>query len=183
MPTALRIVARNTPLSPAEKSAIEALTNGLETFFPRIVSCDVHVDGPGAHHRQGMYRVRINIAVPSREIVISRQKSGSLQEALVEAFRAAGRRLEDHARRIRGDVKERASTRMGRVIRLFPDRDFGFLEFEGREIYFHRNSVRPPGFDRLRVGTRVRFAEEPGIDGPQATTLSAIRPKLAARYR
>lgn len=111
MGTPLRIVARKALLSRDHKAAIEALANGLEEFFPRIVSCDVHVDGPGAHHRQGTCSVRINIAVPSREIVISRQKGETLHEALAGAFRAAGRRLEDHAQRVRGDVKRRASRR------------------------------------------------------------------------
>jgi len=177
----LRIVSRTTPLSTAQRSAVEGLTAGLRSFFPRIVSCAVHVDGPGAHHRQGTYNVRINLSVPSREIVISRQKCGNLQEALLEAFRAAGRRLEDHARRIRGHVKSRAGSQLGRVVRLFPDRDFGFLESDGREVYFHRNSVRSPGFDRLRVGTPVRYAEEAGMEGPQAITLSVVGPSRAAR--
>jgi hypothetical protein len=107
----LRIVARRALLSPGQKAAIEALANGLEDFFPRVVSCDVHVNGPGAHHRHGSCNVRINLAVPSREIVISRQKGKNLHEALAGAFRAAGRRLEDHARRIRGDIKNRDSRR------------------------------------------------------------------------
>lgn len=181
MPIPLRIVARKTLLSAAEKSVLVALTNGLETYYPRIVSCDVHVDGPGDHHRQGFFCVRINLAVPSREIVISRRKSATLQEALANAFRAAGRRLEDHARRARGDIKRHAPPRTGRVVRLFPDRGFGFLESEGSEVYFHRNSVQPPGFERLRIGTSVRFVEEAGIDGPQAASLSVVRPRRLLR--
>ena len=173
----LRIVARKAPLTADEKSILVELTEGLGSFYSRIVSCDVHVDGPGPHHRQGFFSVRINIAVPSREIVISRQKSASLQEALVNAFRAAGRRLEDHARRARGDIKRHETPMRGRVVQLYPDRDFGFLESEGIEIYFHRNSVQPPGFDRLKIGTPVRFVAEPGKDGLQAATLSVVRPR------
>lgn len=105
----LRIASRDRELSAAEKSAIEELSGRLEDFYARIVSCEVHVDGPGHHHRQGTHRIRIILGVPSRTIVISRQKSGSFREALAEAFRAAGRRLEDHARRIRGDVKRHSA--------------------------------------------------------------------------
>jgi cold shock CspA family protein len=182
MPIPLRIAARGAALSAAEKSSIEALAFGLEGFFPRILSCEVHVDGPGGHHRHGTFHVRIRLAVPTRSIVISRQKGAGLQEVLVEAFRSAGRRLEDHARRVRGDVKRRSGSKEGRVVRVFPDEGFGFLESSGREIYFHRHSVLSPGFGRLAVGTRVRFAEEPGIDGPQASTISIIGPKRAARH-
>jgi cold shock CspA family protein len=41
----------------------------------------------------------------------------------------------------------------------------------GSEIYFHRHSVLSPGFDHLAVGTEVRFAEEEGDRGPQASTV------------
>jgi ribosome-associated translation inhibitor RaiA len=108
MPAPLRIASRRATLSPEEKAAIEALAAGLEDFFPRVIFCEVHVEGPGAHHRHGAFRVRLVISVPTRMIVISRQESGTLHESLAEAFKAAARRLEDHARRIRGDVKRRA---------------------------------------------------------------------------
>jgi cold shock CspA family protein/ribosome-associated translation inhibitor RaiA len=177
----LKIASRDRELSASEKSAIEELSGGLEDFYARIVSCEVHVDGPGGHHRQGTHRIRIILEVPSRTIVISRRKSGTFQTALGEAFRAAGRRLEDHARRVRGDVKVRAESLQGRVARLFPDEGYGFLESSGREIYFHRNCVRAPGFEKLAPGTAVRFTEEPGFNGPQASTISIIGSKPAAR--
>ena len=53
--------------------------------------------------------------------------------------------------------------------------DFGFLETDdGREIYFHRNSVLDEGFAHLRVGTRVSFSEEMGERGPQASTVHLL---------
>jgi len=58
---------------------------------------------------------------------------------------------------------------------LFPKQDYGFLETpDGREIYFHRNSVLHPGFDRLEIGTEVRFVEELGQEGPQASTVAIV---------
>jgi cold shock CspA family protein len=61
-------------------------------------------------------------------------------------------------------------------VRLFPARAYGFLETDdGREVYFHRNSVLDGGFGSLRVGSRVVFAEEPGLDGPQASTVRRMR--------
>jgi len=51
----------------------------------------------------------------------------------------------------------------GYVVRLDPTGEFGFLESnDGQEVYFHRNSVLSDGFFRLRVGSRVTFAEEIG---------------------
>jgi cold shock CspA family protein len=50
--------------------------------------------------------------------------------------------------------------------------EFGFLRTsDGREIYFHRNSVLDGGFDKLRPGTAVTFVEEQGEQGPQASTV------------
>ena len=55
------------------------------------------------------------------------------------------------------------------------DNDFGFLQTsDGREIYFHRNSVLNGAFSRLQVGARVAFAEEPGEKGPQASTVRLV---------
>jgi cold shock CspA family protein len=45
---------------------------------------------------------------------------------------------------------------------------------DGREIYFHRNSVLDGGFARLAAGARVTFAEEAGEKGPQASTVKLL---------
>ena len=60
------------------------------------------------------------------------------------------------------------------VVRIDPSGDFGFLEStDGREIYFHRNSVLDDR-KRLEVGARVSFAEEMGDKGPQASTVKLL---------
>jgi hypothetical protein len=59
-----------------------------------------------------VYNVHVDIRVPGEEIVIKRQAHPELHTAIQEAFDAAGRRLQDYARRIRGDVKH--STRAPR---------------------------------------------------------------------
>ena len=62
-----------------------------------------------------------------------------------------------------------------RIAKLFPEEKYGFLETpDGREIYFHSNSVLQPGFDHLEVGAEVHFAEERGEQGPQASTVSFL---------
>jgi len=55
--------------------------------------------------------------------------------------------------------------------------DYGFLKTpDGREIYFNKNSVLLPGFDRLEVGTEVLYAEEVGERGPQASRVRVASP-------
>ena len=58
------------------------------------------------------------------------------------------------------------------MTKIFPGEDYGFLETpDGREIYFHKNSVLQPGFDELEVGVDVYFTEAAGEKGPQASTV------------
>jgi ribosomal subunit interface protein len=169
----LQITARDLSLSEAAENDIRAKAENLDTYYDGIVNCRVVVEGPGRHHRQGPYTVRIDLTVPGSELVVDRQSDADLYVAIRDAFDAARRRLEDHARRQRGDVKVREAAAYARVSKLLPERDHGFLETpDGREIYFHRNSVLHPGFDRLTIGTEVRFTEEAGDQGPQASTVA-----------
>ena len=95
--------------------------------------------------------------------------------AIRDAFNAAGRKLEDHARRRRGKVKVHEPVALARVSKLFPEEGFGFLQTsDGREIYFHKHSVLQPGFGHLDVGAKVYFAEERGEQGPQASTVRCV---------
>jgi cold shock CspA family protein len=98
-----------------------------------------------------------------------------IQLSIRDAFDAARRKLQDYARRRRGVVKLHEGQPHARVTRLFSDEGFGFLETpDGREIYFHENSVLDAGFSGLKIGTEVHFVEELGEKGPQATTVSPV---------
>jgi len=98
-----------------------------------------------------------------------------IQLSIRDAFDAARRKLQDYARRRRGVVKLHEGSPHARVTKLFPDEGFGFLETaDGREIYFHENSVLDSGFGGLKIGTEVHFVEEPGEKGPQASTVTPV---------
>ena len=98
-----------------------------------------------------------------------------IQLTIRDAFDAARRKLQDYARRRRGVVKAHEGPPHARVARLFPDEGFGFLETpDGREIYFHKNSVLDHEFSDLQVGAEVHFTEEMGEKGPQATTVKPV---------
>jgi cold shock CspA family protein len=72
-------------------------------------------------------------------------------------------------------VKQHEGAPLGTVSELDPLGEFGFLETDdGREIYFHRNSVLEGGFASLSIGARVTFAEEMGDKGPQASTVKPM---------
>jgi ribosome-associated translation inhibitor RaiA len=55
--------------------------------------------------------VRIDIGVAGGEIVVNRDHAEDVYVALRDAFDAANRKLEDYARKLRGDVKKHESRR------------------------------------------------------------------------
>jgi cold shock CspA family protein len=171
----LQITARGLSLSEAAEGDIRAKAANLNTYYERIMGCRVVVEGPVQHHRKGPFTVRIDLSVPGAELVADRQAHEDLYVAIRDAFDAARRRLEDYARRQRGAVKAHEAAPRGRVSQLFPEAGYGFLETrDGREIYFHRHSVLHPGFDRLEIGVEVRFTEEVGEKGPQASSVAIV---------
>ena len=61
------------------------------------------------------------------------------------------------------------------MAKLLAGDEYGFIETaDGREIYFHRNAVLDGAYRRLRVGSEVRFVEEEGAKGAQASTVRLI---------
>jgi cold shock CspA family protein/ribosome-associated translation inhibitor RaiA len=171
----LQITVRDLSLSEAAETDIRAKAANLETYYDGIMGCRVVVEGPARHHRKGPYTVGIDLSVPGAELVVDRQSDEDVYVAIRDAFDAARRRLEDYARRQRGAVKFHEETPRAHVSKLFPEEGYGFLGTpDGREIYFHRHSVLHPGFDRLTIGTEVRFVEEPGEKGPQASTVAIV---------
>jgi len=166
------------PSSEAIESQIREKAGTLERFYEKITNCRVIVEAPHRRHHKGkLYHVRVDIAVPGGELVVKREPSQhasheDIYVAIRDAFEAARRELQDYARRRRGQVKVRENSSTARVTKLFPDKGYGFLETpDGRELYFHRNSVLEPGFEKINLGTEVRFAEEQGEEGPQASTV------------
>lgn len=178
MQTPLEIEFRHLDRSEAVETNIEEHVRKLEECSARITRCEVVVEQPHRHHHQGnLFHVRIKLSVPGRELVVSRAPAANhahedVYVTLRDAFRAIRRQLEDYVRELRGDVKQHVDSPRGRVIALKPEHDFGMLETpDGREVYFHRNSVLGGKFNQLQVGDRVQFNEEPGDQGPQANTV------------
>jgi len=85
------------------------------------------------------------------------------------------RQLEDYARKHDQRLKVHAPPPHGRIVELNPAEDYGRIEtLDGRLVYFHRNSVLGADFDGLSIGAEVRFDEEAGERGPQASTVHVI---------
>jgi cold shock CspA family protein/ribosome-associated translation inhibitor RaiA len=179
----LQITFRHMDPSPALEGRIRELAERLEKFSDQIALCHVVVEGPHGHQRQGeRFSITMDITVPGREITVRRARPDDPSHedayvALRDVFRAARRRLQDYQRRRRHDVKTHVEMARGRVAELHPEQDFGRIETpDGRMVYFHAHSVLDLPFMQLTMGTQVRFTEEQGEQGPQASTVHVLRP-------
>jgi len=153
----------------------------LQRFADHVLGVRVAIDAPHRQHRKGtMYDVRIDVSIPGDNIMITHQgpkdhAHEDIYTAINDAFDAAYRRLEEHTRRVRGDVKAHEEPLTGSIRRLFDH--YGFIDTsDGREIYFHRNSVAEGAFEDLASGDRVRLVVAHGESphGPQASTVVPI---------
>jgi len=182
----LQISFRNMKHSEAVEREIVERAERLGRFCDQIMGCRVVVETRHRHHQGDLYHVRIDLTLPGHEIVVGREPAlhqayEDVYVAVRDAFDSARRRLEDTVRRSDQRVKVHESPPHGRIARLDYGRNHGFIETpDGREIYFHRNSVLNADFDRLEVGDPVRFNEEAGEKGPQASTVHVERKARAA---
>ena len=178
----LQISFENSEPSEAIRAVIGQEVERLEKYQHHITGCRVAVVAPSRKHRHGaVYRINILVTIPPHEnIVVSRQPSDDqshvhVEVAIKSAFSAARRQIEALAQRAGGKVKLHEVEAHGRVLKISAAGDHGFIATpDGGEIYFHRNSVIDNAFDRLSIGSEVRFAEELGEKGAQASTVHLI---------
>jgi ribosomal subunit interface protein len=172
----LQITARNFDLPETFREDIRKKAENLDKYYDQIMRCRIVVEVPHHHRREGaLYNVRIDMTVPGTELVIKREPNKDIHVAIRDAFDAARRQLEDFARKQRDDVKHHEETPHARISALFLAKGYGFLTTsDGSEIYFHEHSVINYDFKHLKVGMEVRFVEEQGEKGPQASTVSVI---------
>lgn len=175
----LQITFKDIPHSDAIEAKIKEKAKKLDQFAKHIMSCRVVVEEPHKNHNQGnLFQIKIDITVPpGHEIVASKQSDlnhahEDMYVAIRDAFNAVQRQVQDLVKKQQGKVKKHETPPRGAVKQLFPEMDYGLIETpDGREIYFHRNSVINADFDDIHVGDPAHFAEEMGEEGPQASTV------------
>jgi cold shock CspA family protein len=155
----------------------------LERVCTHMISCRVSIDKPQKHQRTGSpYRVRIHARVPPGHDLVSKREvgEGDMHEELVSVVRQAFRAMQNQLRGLTekqcGRVKAHEEQQMTAVIEtIVPERGCGFLRtLDGRQIYFHQNSLLNRDFDDLEVGVGVAFSETMGEEGPQASTVRVV---------
>ena len=173
---------RDMDPSPRLEALITKRVKKLENVFNHISACRVIIEAPHKHKIRGnLFHVRVDLSAPRGELVASRDVSVNIAHeqvdvALRDAFAAIKRQLQKHKEKLRVDyhIPDRLPT--GVIRELFPYDDYGILgTTDGREIYFHRNSVVDGNFDTLKIGDELRFNEELGAKGPQASSVHFAR--------
>jgi len=110
MQAPLEITFRGMEPSTFVEAAIATWVERLGHVYDRIQDCHVWIDLPHRHRRHGaQFRVTIRLAVPEAEPITSHDEHTDIYLALADAFVAARRQLQDHARIRRGDVKHHAA--------------------------------------------------------------------------
>jgi len=188
MQTPLEIDFQGLQANEQLRACVTRNVSMLEERFGRITACRVVIKGPSERHRKGgAFDVSIRLTLPQgREVDIGRSEGRpEITEtdnrlldpviALNDAFKRARRRLQDQARRMQGHVKVHEAPPIATVARFDDAAGFGFLETpDGREVYFHKNSILDDGARAVAPGTRVTFFEEMGDKGPQASTVKVL---------
>jgi len=180
MQTPLQLEIQGFNPSDHLKQVIQDNIDKLERRFGRMTACRVAIRSPDAHHRAGEpYFVTIRLALPGRRDVMVKppprardRRQAEVNFAVNDAFRRAARQLGDHATKMKSIALPNVSQPQGKVTSIDAGGNFGFLEGDdGREIYFHANSVLGGRFASLKTGDRVSYHEESGEKGPQASTV------------
>lgn len=107
----LQVTFRDLIPLPSLEGDIRRRAAKLEQFAPDLMSCHVAVEATANRHHQGhCYIVKIDVRVPGEEIFAGDHHGHEdIEIAVRGAFEAMVRRLEDYARRRRGQVKQHAS--------------------------------------------------------------------------
>ncbi|MFU8815360.1 MAG: cold shock domain-containing protein [Pseudomonadales bacterium] len=184
MQVPIEISFGNTHANEAIRSLIDDETAKLERICDHVSSCRIALDEqPEPKRARNPYRVRVEVHVPPRHTLVaeSKPRDSDVHDPLPMVIRGTFKAMQAQLRKLvekqHGHVKAHPveQENLALVSRLFPEAGYGFIKTpDGRDIYFHRNAVLHHDFDRLTVGTAVRFVEEQGNEGPQASTVQVI---------
>jgi cold shock CspA family protein/ribosome-associated translation inhibitor RaiA len=170
----LKVEGLNLKVRSTWREKIDEETERLDRHHASLVhNLRVTIEQTSSH-REGGYEVRLIAGVPSDTVVVKR-KGDSVQTILVEAFDTLGLQLKELQRKRRQSIKGQdagaaGSAGLGVIKNVSPFESYGFiLSADGREVYFHENSLKDLEIDKLSEGDAVTFGETAGDKGPQAT--------------
>jgi ribosome-associated translation inhibitor RaiA/cold shock CspA family protein len=167
----LHIDEQHVNVEPEMRARITQRLEALNTPHEDIVHARVTLLKQ-THHRQGSDEARIFLTLPGKTLSATRT-GDTLEEAVSQVMDVITRELHDFRSMRQRTVKTPGPRPRGRIVRLFPDRSYGFIETEShRDVYFHAHAVHGIPFEQLTVGMPVDLDIEAGHAGPQATRVT-----------
>jgi ribosomal subunit interface protein len=184
MQVAPEVIFKDVDRSPWVEEFVGERVGHLEKFSQDITSCHVTLSRESSHRTGNQYCVMVEVRLPGhKDLAVKKKKEiVDMQTQLPAVINAAFGAIEKQLKKTQALRRHDDETRHhngqphGMVEKLFNDEGYGFIRTveDDRQFYFHRNSVLHASFERLTVGTEVRFTEELGEKGPQATSVQVV---------
>jgi ribosomal subunit interface protein len=171
------IEGHQTDIQPELRERIAQRLEELNVQHGDIVHARVALE-KDAHHQQGADEVRVILALPGK-MLTAKKTATTLYDAVNAALETIERELKEFRDQRRGVLKDPGPRIRGRIVRVFRERGYGFVETETyQEVYFHANSVHGIGFEELEVGMTMDLDIEAGQKGPQASRVTPHLPSV-----
>ena len=174
----IRINVRNTELLKEWEDKIGEEVSKLESRYPEIIHDLRFTIVAPSHHRLGAFEIRAVSTVPGDTIVV--KNNGELVIPLIgDVFNDLNRQLREYNRKRQHLTRQELSCGIGRIRRVVPKGEYGFIQStDGREIYFHKNSLKNCAYDDIQEGDSVEFSVDEGEKGPRATWVKLKRRRV-----
>ena len=169
----LQVEARNLEMRKVWQDKIDEETSRLERHHAGFINhLRLTIEGT-AHHKEGGYELRVVASIPNDTVVVKR-KGEKVVPIVVDAFNTLGMQLKELQRKRRQSFKvppeaAKGTGSEGIIKTIYPYESYGFIvTSQGREIYFHENSLKDITMNQLSEGDDVKFGEAEGDKGPCA---------------
>ncbi len=187
METPAEVTFKDIDHSDAIEARIRERVAKLEAMSPEIVRCQVWVRAPHRRHKATEYIIDLSVQMPGATLHIDRHPGDDhahtdIYVAIRDAFNAMERQLRKWQDQHKGRPEAQAAPLQGTIVSMNGYTDSGQISTtDGREIYFHRNSVANNGYDDLNVGDTVELTVDvkDADEGPHA---SIVRPISTLRF-
>ncbi len=183
MQVPLDIIFHHMDRSEPMEARVKARIARLERFADSIISCRVVLEAVQKQAHGGLLSILIKLGLPGKDIVVKRQQhahesKGDTYHVIGVAFDIVERQLDEHFRISRHAVKTHEGPTYARIIKLYPEQDYGFIETPIHlNVYFHKDVVDDGAFGVLEVGNEVLYtlAADEGPMGPKASRVQPVR--------
>ena len=182
MQVPLQINFQGMTSSEAMEGRVRECVARLEKLTDRIISCRVTLEAPHKQSHRSNVAIAVNLNVPGKEIVVKREQRrhetrSDAYQVIRIAFDIVARKLDEYMRISRHDVKAHEGATYARIVKLYPEQNYGFIETPVQlNVYFHGSTLAGCDMSGLEVGSEVLYtlATDEGPMGPQASKVQVV---------